>query len=248
MNGRPFRLEAHLDRLEAGARTLEIESPLTRPQLREAVANVTRVNDISEGNVYLQLTRGPAPRRHAFPEKPAPTLVMLARPLAAPSRRDYEQGVAAITAPDLRWGYCEVKTIGLLPNVLAQQRARSDGTSEALLVRDGIVTEGSHTSVFGVQAGKVYTHPVDNILPGITRRYLIEAFRAEDIEVIELGVPIDELRRADEIFLTGTTIGVLPVTQLDGDVVGSGSPGEFARLGSDLYRRDLDEAVRQAET
>lgn len=246
VGGRPFRVEDHLDRLEAGARSLEIEIPSTRADLLEAITSVAAANGIGEGIVYLRLTRGPAPRGHAFPEAPNPTLVMLARPLAAPSREDYEAGVAVVTAPDLRWGYCEVKTIGLLPNVLAFQRARSEGGFEAVLVRDGIVTEGSHTSVFCVRGDKVYTHPVDNILPGITRRYLIEVLRSEDVEVVELGIPVDEFRRADEIFLTGTTTAVLPVTRLDGDAVGSGRPGEITRLGIELYRRDLEEARKRA--
>lgn len=243
VGGNAFRIEAHLDRFESGARALEIELPLTREAVREAVLEVARANRVTEGTVYVQLSRGAAPRKHAFPESARPTLVMLARPFAGPAAENLEKGVAVLTQPDLRWGYCEVKTVGLLPNVIAYQHARSEGCFEAILVRDGVVTEGSHSSAFCVRAGTVYTHPIDNLLPSITRKYAIEAFRSEGVEVREVGVPVEEFRAADEIFLAGTTTEVMPVIQIDGEDVGSGKPGELTRLGMKLYRRDL-EAVR----
>ncbi|KPK82371.1 MAG: hypothetical protein AMS25_02745 [Gemmatimonas sp. SM23_52] len=243
VGGNAFRIEAHLDRFQSGARALEIELPLTREAVREAVSEVARANRIEEGTVYVQLSRGAAPRKHAFPKGARPTLVMLARPFPGPAPEHLEKGVAVLTQPDLRWGYCEVKTVGLLPNVIAYQHARSEGCFEAILVRDGVVTEGSHSSTFCVRGGTVYTHPIDNLLPSITRRYAIEAFRSEGVEVKEIGVPVEEFRAADEIFLAGTTTEVMPVVQIDGEVVSSGEPGELTRLGMQLYRRDL-EAVR----
>jgi len=243
VGGNAFRIEAHLDRFEGGARALEIELPLTREGVHEAVLEVARANGVTEGTVYVQLSRGAAPRKHAFPEGARPTLVMFARPFPGPAPEHLEKGVAVLTQPDLRWGYCEVKTVGLLPNVIAYQHARSEGCFEAILVRDGIVTEGSHSSTFCVRDGTVYTHPIDNILPSISRKYLIEAYRIEGVEVSEVGVRIEEYRAADEILLAGTTTEVMPVVQIDGELVGSGTPGELTRLGMELYRRDL-EAVR----
>jgi D-alanine transaminase len=243
VGGNAFRIEAHLDRFQGGARALEIELPLTRDAVREAVLGIARANRITEGTVYVQLSRGAAPRKHAFPEGARPTLVMLARPFAGPAAENLEDGVSVLTQPDLRWGYCEVKTIGLLPNVIAFQHARSEGCFEAILVRDGIVTEGSHSSTFCVRGGTVYTHPIDNLLPSITRKYAIEAFRSEGVEVREVGVPLEEYRAAEEVFLAGTTTELMPVVRIDGEVVGSGKPGELTRLGMQLYRRDL-EAVR----
>jgi D-alanine transaminase len=243
VGGKAFRIEAHLDRFEGGARALEIELPRSREGVSDAVHEVARANDVDEGTVYVQLSRGAAPRNHAFPEKARPTLVMIARPFAGPDPEKLAKGVAVVTAPDLRWGYCEVKTIGLLPNVIAYQHARSEGAHEALLVRDGVVTEGSHSSAFCVRGGAVYTHPVDNILPSITRRYLIEALRSAGVTVGEVAVPLDEFRAADEVFLTGTTTEVMPVVRIDGEPVAGGTPGELTRLGMELYRRDL-EAVR----
>ncbi len=245
VGGRAFRIEAHLDRFANGARVLQIEPPLARDELRAAILDTARANEIAEGTVYVQLTRGAAPRRHAFPAEVRPTLVMLARPFAGRSDEERAKGVAAVSAPDLRWGYCEVKTIGLLPNVLANQHAHSRGCYEAILVRDGIVTEGAHSSVFSAQAGVVRTHPVENILPGITRMYLIDALRAEGVQVEEVGVPLEEFRQADEIFLTGTATEVLPVVRLDGEPLGDGVTGELSRLAARLYFRDV-EAVRAA--
>ncbi|NIR42619.1 MAG: D-amino acid aminotransferase [Gemmatimonadetes bacterium] len=238
--GRPFRIDAHLDRFQGGARALEIELPLTRDAVREAIIEVASANRVDEGTVYVQLTRGAAPRYHAFPRGVTPTLVMLARPSAGPDPEALERGVALVTAPDLRWGYCEIKTIGLLPNVIAYQHARSENCHEALLVRDGVVTEGAHSSAFCVQDGVVYTHPIDNILPSITRRYLIESLRADGVEVREEGVRLEDFRGADEIFLTGTTTEIMGVVSIDGTPVGSGEVGPVTRRGLELYRRDLE--------
>jgi D-alanine transaminase len=245
VGGNAFRIEAHLDRFEGGARALEIELPLTRDGVHEAVRSVASANGIAEGTVYVQLSRGAAPRTHAFPEDVRPTLVMIARPFDGPPAEKLEKGVFVVTAPDLRWGYCEVKTIGLLPNVIAFQHARSEGCAEAIMVRDGIVTEGAHTSAFCVRSGTVYTHPVDNILPSITRKFLVEALRAEGVAVEEVGVPLDEFRAADEVFIVGTTSEVMPVVRIDGEQVGTGAPGDVTRQGMELYRRDV-EACRAA--
>jgi D-alanine transaminase len=240
--GRPFRIEAHLDRFEGGARALEIDLPYERNRIRQAIVETAQANSVEEGTVYVQLTRGAAPRSHAFPGSVTPTLVMLARESPGPSKEALENGVAVVTAPDLRWGYCEVKTIGLLPNVMAYQYARSEGCFEAIMVRDGVVTEGAHTSAFCVRDGAVYTHPIDNLLPAITRKFLIEAFRTEGVEVHEVGVPVEQFRSADEAFLTGTTTEVMAIVSIDGEPVGSGTPGRLTQLGFELYRRELDAA------
>jgi D-alanine transaminase len=242
VGGRPFRIEDHLDRLGNGARVLEIELPLTRDGIQQAILETANANHVTEGTVYLQLTRGAAPRKHDFPEGVRPTLVMLARDFGGPPQEYLDKGVSALTAPDLRWGYCEIKTIGLLPNVMAQHQAKSEGCFEAIFVRDGRVTEGTHSSAFCVRDGTVYTHPIDNILPSITRKFLIEAFRKEGVEVREEAVELDEFRTADEVLLAGTTTEVVAVVRLDGATVGGGVPGELTRLGLKHYRRDLERA------
>ena len=247
VGGRPFRIESHLDRLGNGARSLEIELPLTRDGIKEAILDTARANGLTEGTVYLQLTRGVAPRKHDFPVGVRATLVMLARQFGGPPQEYHDKGVSAVTAPDLRWGYCEIKTIGLLPNVMAHHYAKSEGCFEAILVRDGKVTEGTHSSAFCVRAGTVYTHPIDNILPSITRKFLIDAFRKEGVEVCEIALPLDEFQAADEVLLTGTTTEVVAVVSLDGATVGDGVPGKLTRLGFEHYRRDLERVRAGAE-
>ncbi len=243
VGGVGFRIDAHLDRFESGARALEIDLPIPREAVHEAILETARANSVDEGTVYVQLTRGAAPRQHAFPDGVRPTLVMLSRPYSGPTEADQENGLSVFTAPDLRWGYCEVKTIGLLPNVIAQQHARAEGCYEALLVRDGAVTEGARTNAFCVREGAVFTHPIDNILPGITRKFLIEALRNEGVRVEEVPVNVEDFRAADEVFLTGTTTQVMPVVCIDSALVGTGKPGALTRLAMKLYRRGL-EAVR----
>jgi D-alanine transaminase len=245
--GAPFRAADHLDRFENGARALEIELPFTREQVSDAILETIRANDIDEGTVYVQLTRGAARRAHAFPEGVRPTLVMLARPYSGLAAAVRESGVGVATLPDLRWGYCEVKTIGLLPNVMAYQRSHDEGSYEAIMIRDGVVTEGSHTSAFCVRREKVFTHPIDNILPGITRKHVIASLRAQGIEVEETAVTMEEFRAADEIFITGTTLTVLGVVRIDGEPVGSGKPGKLTQLAMQLYDRDYDAARAEAQ-
>lgn len=244
--GNPFRIKAHLDRLKAGAGDLGIPLLPEGNDLAEAVLELARRNGVEEGTVYLQLTRGHAPRSHAFPEDPSPTLVMLAKPLAGPGEDLFRTGARAVTRPDLRFGYCEIKTIGLLPNVLAYNQARSLGCYEALLVRDGKMTEGCLSSAFCVRGGTVFTHPVDNILPSVSRRFLIDGLRREGVEVKEEAVTVEELLDADEVLLAGTTTEVLAIVEVDGHRIGNGRPGQIARRGRELFQGDL-ERIRWGE-
>lgn len=246
VGGRAFRLDGHLDRLERSAGALEIPLPAPRLELSAAMMETASRNAVKEGTIYLQLTRGVAPRKHGFPEVTRPTLVILARPFGGHPAERYREGVTAVTEPDRRWGLCEVKTIGLLPNVLAYERARRAGAFEAILVRGDVVTEGSHTSLFGVLDGVVRTHPIDNILPGVTRSLVIERLRGAGLDVREEAMSRDELQRADEVFLTGTTTEVLPVVRIDGAAVGSGRPGAVAGQALELYRTEL-RATRSGE-
>ena len=240
--GHPFQVREHLDRLFEGARVLRIPLPLEREGFEAAIRSVSRANGVLEGTVYLQLTRGAAPRSHGFSDSLTPNLVLSAKPFSGPDPALFETGASVITHPDLRFGYCEIKTIGLLPNVLAYQEARAGGNFEALLVRDGKITEGCLSSAFCVLEGAVFTYPVDNILPSITRGFLIGALRQEGLEVREEALPVEDWLRAEEVMLAGTTSEVLPVTRIDGRTVGTSGPGKIARLGRELYLRDLERA------
>jgi D-alanine transaminase len=193
----------------------------------------------SQAVVYIQVTRGAAPRRHAFPAPGTPSTVFVSAWPFAPKHELMATGVAAITHADLRWQRCDIKSLNLLPNVLANQRATEQGAYEAILVRDGVVTEGTHSNAFAVVDGVLRTHPNGPaILPGVTRDIVLELARAEAIEVREEALGLDELARADEVFFTGTTTDVMPVISIDGRTVRAGTPGPVTRrLGDSLARR-----------
>lgn len=239
VGGRLFHIEGHLARLEHGVRALEIRLDRSLEAIAEGMAETARRNGVTEGTVYVQLTRGVALRKHGFPESVAPTLFMLSRPFTGRTA-DERAGVACITVPDTRWALCEIKTTGLLPNVLAYEQARRAGAYEAIFVRDGAITEGAHTSVFAVFDGVVWTHPIRNILPGVTRTLILEHLKETGPGVREEPVPLPRFREAAEVFITGTTTEVLPVVRLDGERVGEGVRGPVTGRIADWYAGELE--------
>jgi D-alanine transaminase len=230
--GRPFRRKEHLERLRRSAAALRIAFPEVDWAGLHAELLERNGLQAADATVYIQLTRGaPAARKHAFPPTGTPpTLFVLARPLAPLAPELLARGVAVITRPDLRWGRCDIKSVNLLPNVLANQDAVEAGAWEAVFVRDGLVTEGTHTNVFAVVGGRLRTHPEGpRILGGITRTVVLQAAAAAGLPVDESPVAVAELARASEVLLSGTTAEVLPVTRVDGTPVGAGTPGPVAR-------------------
>jgi D-alanine transaminase len=235
--GRLFALEGHLGRLRRGLSEMAIGG-VDVDGLGEVSLEVLRRNRLDTGDaaVYLQVTRGVAPRTHFFPDPPVPPTVFVQGRRFAP-RGDPAKGIDAITVPDIRWARCDIKTVQLVANCLAQQRARSAGAQEALFVRDSAVLEGSYTSVFFVLDGEVRTAPKTNyILPSITREIVLELCRAEGQAAREFPVFTHEIPRITECFLAGTTMEVMPVARIDGVSVGSGSPGPVARRLLELFR------------
>lgn len=234
VEGRLFARELHQQRLERGLAELKLGTPdETRPDAVLALARrLLAENGLETGQatVYMEVTRGVAPRTHYFPPAGTrPTVYAFAKRFVPPEeqRRD---GVACITVPDVRWLRCDVKTVQLLPNVLANQQAKAAGAFEALFVRDGVLTEGTHANAFAVVNGELRTHPLGPlILPGVTRDVVLELARALGVAVREEPVTVAELSRVDELFVTGTTTDVTPVVRLDGRAVGSGAPGPIAR-------------------
>lgn len=198
-------------------------------------------------SVYVQITRGVAPRTHAFPVGVPPTVLVRAQELAGPSRSKVEHGTRAITAADIRWGRVDMKTTGLLPNVLAQQAALDAGVDDVIMHRDGMVTEGSHTNVFGVIDGALVTAPTDHrILPGVIRGIVVEMARASGVAVDEREWSLDELFVADEVFMTSTTTGAVPVVEVDRRAVGDGSRGPVTMRMHDLYAGFVAQTVGDA--
>lgn len=231
-DGQLFMAEPHMERLRAGLRALLIESS-AGDGLLEVAERLLDENALRDGDatVYLQVTRGTAPRRHAFPAAGvAPTVYVAAKPFTQHPSEFFERGVAAITVPDTRWSRCDIKSISLLPNVLANQQAKENGAFEALFVRDGALIEGSHSNLFGVIDGELRTYPECNyILGGITRRLVLELAAENQVPVRETPLYAHEIPEIEELFLSGTTTEVMPITTLDGRPVGDARPGPLTR-------------------
>jgi D-alanine transaminase len=234
INGRLFASRFHNQRLERSLEGVRIalkdeDSPA---HFADVGQQLLRENDLTQGEaiIYMQVTRGTATRAHQFPSPSVPPTVYISVARFKPYADFARDGTTAISHPDLRWGRCDLKTLNLLPNILAAQAAKERGAFEAMLIRDGVVTEGSRTNFFGVVNGTLRTHPCDNhILPGITRSVLRDLANELSIGLDETPISASEIPSLTELFLTGTTADVMPVVRLDDKQVGSGRPGELTR-------------------
>jgi len=251
--GRLFRLGPHLDRLQRSLDAIRIRNPLDREQWQQVLERLLEENRAEAGpdndqSVYLQVTRGVAPRRdHPFPTAVEPTVYATSSPIAPPDPAIAEKGISAITLDDIRWQYCHIKAITLLPNVLLRQQAVDAGVGEAILVRDGKAMEGSASNLFVVKDGVILTPPVSNqLLPGITRDLVLELARQHGMPAREQDIPEPLLKDADEVWVTSSTREIVPVTELDGKAVGDGKPGPVWQKMIGHYR-DYKEAVRRGE-
>ncbi len=235
--GRLFALEPHLARLRYGLSELGING-VDVDALGRVAEDLLRRNELTSGDatVYFEVTRGAAPRTHHFPDPPVPPTVYLQAARFTP-KLDPDKGMTAITVPDIRWARCDIKTVQLLPNVLANQRARAAGAGDAVFVRDGVLLEGSHSALFFVFGEEVRTAPKNNyILPSITREILLEICRCSGIPARETPVFLHDLPRATEAFMAGTTTEVMPLVRIDGAAVGGGTPGPVTRRLQQLFR------------
>jgi D-alanine transaminase len=234
VEGRIFEWGPHAERLVRGLAGLRIALG-TRDvsSLKDVSERLVRDNGLTEGEatVYLQVTRGAALRTHHFPPPDtAPTVYAIATRFVVPLAQR-ENGVAAITFPDFRWARCDLKTVNLLGAVLARQAAAEAGAYEAILLRDGVMTEGAATNAFAVIGGTIRTYPLSNyILPGITRKVVVELIADLGLALATDPVTQGQLVDVDELFLTGTTTDVTPVVTLDGKAVGNGRPGPTAKM------------------
>lgn len=248
MDGRLTDAEGHFTRLWRSLSELRIREPMTRAALTRVLRETLRRNRIRDGLLYLQITRGAARRDHAFPSpETPPTVVITAKPVdfaaAEPKAR---AGVTVITRPEIRWGRCDIKTVGLLPNALAKQAAKEAGAGEAWFVDEaGYVTEGSSTNAWIVDAeGRLRTRDTSaNILRGVTRLSLIELARECQLEVVEAPFTLAEAKAAKEAFFTAASAFLTPVTAIDGDRVGDGHPGPVTLRLRDLYMQRAREGA-----
>ena len=234
INGRPFAARFHSARLKRSLEGVRISlAPGDSPEsLTEIARQLLRDNGLLEGEatIYMQITRGVATRAHNFPTPDVSPTIYISASRFTPYSELAQNGAPAITHPDLRWGRCDLKTLNLLPNVLASQTAKERGAFEAMLIRDGVVTEGTKTNFFGVVDGSLRTHPSDtHILPGITRSVLRDLARTVNIDFDETPIRAEEIPGLSELFLTGTTTDVMPVVRLDDKPVGKGKPGELTK-------------------
>ena len=228
-----FRLKEHLARLAYSLKSIRLANPHDDATWRTLLRTLVDRNPWEDQSVYLQVTRGVAPRSHEFPKSPvAPTVLMIANPLRSPTAEQRTQGVAVVTREDYRWRRCDIKSVSLLANCLLRQEAEDAGAAETLLIRDGWVTEASSCNVFLVKDGVIATPPKDNlILPGITYDLVLELAREAGIPAEVRRVAATEPASADEVWISSSTREVLPVTKIDGRAVGAGKPGPvYARV------------------
>jgi D-alanine transaminase len=239
--GRGFQVREHLQRLARSLKEIRVRDPHTEVEWTGLVDGLVAKNlgldPKGDLMVYLQVTRGAAPKRaHTFPDNTTPTVIGMCSALPVPAESWLRDGIATMTLPDIRWHRCDIKSLALLPNVLAAQAARDGDCNEAILHRDGKVTEGSSSNVFIVLGDRVITSPLGpDILPGVTR-LLVNLLEKKASPVVEREFTLEELARADEIWITSSTRELLPVTRLDGKAVGTGKPGPKWNEAYRLYQ------------
>lgn len=244
IDGKLFEHARHDRRLRRGIQAIELDVPARDiDALPGIAARLLSENGFAQGEAtfYVEITRGAAPRTHHYPPKgtKATIFAMVSRFEVPHAQR--AAGVKAITQPDVRWLHCDIKTVQLLPNAMAKQHAHAAGAFEAIFIRDGIVTEGTHTSVLGILDGELRTHPLSPlILPSVTREIVLEVARAQGVPVREEPLTTAQLFALDELFISGTTTDVTPIVEVDGRRIGSGKPGPvslalYAGLQQRLY-------------
>ena len=237
-SGRLFKVEEHFRRMARSLRELRIHGVDTE-DLKGIVEALIEYNELGDGDakLYIQITRGVAPRRHSFPDEGTPPTVYATASPFQPPRQKWEHGVRIILVPDIRWARCDIKSVALLPNILANQQAKERGAEEAVFVRDGAITEGSHTNFCAVFDGELATHPKSNyILAGIMRETVLDLCDELDIPVKEFPIFERDLKEADELMILGTTSEIMPVVQVDDRQVGDVTPGRIAMKLQRAYR------------
>jgi D-alanine transaminase len=236
--GRPFRVAEHLRRLDRSLGAIRLDNPLTDADWQAVFARLTEDAAGEDRSIYLQVTRGAYPvRNHVLPERVTPSVIAFAMPLPPHEPARAAAGIRAITLDDIRWHRCDIKATTLLANVLARAVAADEEADEAILVRDGVAMEGTASNLFIVSNGLLITPPDSHeVLPGITRDLVLELAAADGIPYAQASIGVDELRHADEIWLTSSTREVSAVVDLNGSPVGDGRPGPLWRRMDALYQ------------
>ena len=243
---RPFRLSAHLHRLQNSLDAIALRNPHSEAEWGQLIEQLIAHNPGTDQYLYIHITRGVAKRDHAFPQDSVPTVFMMSSPLLPPDPALKQQGLRAITTIDNRWLRCDIKAVSLLPNVLLRQTAVAAGAAEAILLRDGFMTEGAASNIFVVHQGVILAPPKNHLmLPGITYDLVLELAAAHALATRVAPVPEAALRAAEEIWLTSSTREVLPITLLDGVPVGAGGPGPLFQRMDALYQNFKATTMRE---
>jgi D-alanine transaminase len=244
VNGKLFESDKHLARLATGLRDVQITPPAEsqKTRLHEISDRLVKENGVTaEGSLFLEMSRGSAPRAHQYPKPPVPPTVFLMASPFTPPEDLRAKGGAVILIDDIRWRRCNVKTTQLLPNVMAKQQAFEHDCLDAIFVRDGMITETSHANVCAVVNGTLWTHPIDgSVLPGVTRDVVLELAKKNGVPVREEAMTVEAFRKADEVFLVGTLSDVMPIVKVDGKPVGAGKPGPVSLKLLGALRERLD--------
>lgn len=240
-NGKMFTADEHLQRLYDSASSISIKIPYDKKELHVLLEQLIERNQVKLGTIYFQFTRGVSPRKHPFPANDVkPSFVAYTKDAERPTEK-MMNGVKVIVTEDIRWLRCDIKSLNLLGNLLANQKATEAGCDEAILHRDGIVTEGSHSNIAIVKDDKIYTHPANHlILNGISRRTLLQLCERESVPVLEKSFSVSDLEDADEVFLTGTTVEVMPVVEIDGKLVKDGRPGQLTTKLQTWFKQEIE--------
>ena len=240
-NGRLYTWEEHVERLYASAEKIRMTVPYAKEEMKAVMERLIEKNKLTDGTIYLQLTRGIAPRNHAFPGSDVQAVLVAYTRLGDRPVALMEKGVDALIVEDKRWLHCDIKSLNLLGNVLAHQEALDAGCYEAILHRDGVVTEGSHTNISIVINGTVYTHPANNlILNGISRKVMLKACESTATPYKEEAFTVEQLMKADEAFITSTTLEITPIRRINNQPVGIEGEYKVIRQLQEAFRGDIE--------
>ncbi|WP_339195455.1 D-amino-acid transaminase [Solibacillus sp. FSL R5-0449] len=244
-NGELFTATEHIDRFYSSAEKIRITVPYTKDKLHQLLHELVEANNIDTGHVYFQITRGAGPRNHIFPgDNVKPVITGNTKENPRPLE-NFEKGVKATFVEDIRWLHCDIKSLNLLGAVLAKQEAYEKGCYEAILHRDEIITEGSSSNIYGIKEGVLYTHPANNlILNGITRQVIIKCAAEIGLPVNEQAMTKEQLLAMDEVIVSSTTSEVTPVIEIDGKVIGNGTPGEWTRKLQAQFETKIPKGIK----
>ncbi|WP_419955880.1 D-amino-acid transaminase [Neobacillus niacini] len=240
-NGKMFTLTEHLKRFANSAESIGISIPFSIVELTEMLEELLLKNNLQTGNIYMQVTRGTAPRNHLFPTGNVPPTIVAYTIKGVRPLENLKSGVKAILTEDIRWLRCDIKSLNLLGNLLAKQKASEQGCFEAIQHRGQDVTEGSSSNIFIVKNGTVITHESNHlILKGITKDVIVDLCKKNNIPVLERTFSLAELGEADEVFLSSTTAEVMPVIEIDGNKIKSGNPGPLTRNLQEFFKKEIE--------